>query len=465
MFAGSSQFYLEKQSHPSQKFGAKPGCGQEHVRQCGTTMMNTVTTQSASNNTAGGPGVREPVVRPGTGFKAKVMQWLFDNSEVPFSLLRSIAPILIFKRIALVSRYDDVKEVFRADDAFPVVYASRLKTIVGETPFIFGMADGPDYRRDLAAMRSVIRFDDIDARLAPKTKAIAERLVASAGGRLDSVDYFRQVTFEVLLEYFGVPANDDIELWATRSFQYLCHVGNDPELDREGETYGKALRAHVRQAVAARKEARRTSAKDADDVLGRCLTAQDARLDGFSDDNICASLVGFILAGLPQPPTVMPKALEQLLRRSKVLAEAQQAARDGDEDTVRRYLFEAMRFDPLAPFVPRITRKEHVLAAGTSRAKKIEVGTHVLISFSSAMMDDRRIPNPRSFNPNRPPSAYMLFGYGLHECFAKQINEKLLPLMLMALLKRNHLVRASGAEGHLRKQGTFPDRLTVCFDP
>jgi hypothetical protein len=59
----------------------------------------------------------------------------------------------------------------------------------------------------------------------------------------------------------------------------------------------------------------------------------------------------------------------------------------------------------------------------------------------------------------------MLFGHGLHECFAKRINEKLLPLMLMPLLKKKHLVRARGADGHLRKQGTFPDRLTVCFDP
>jgi len=429
-------------------------------------MTNNPTTESTTN-TVGDPALANPVVRPETGFKAKVKQWFFDNCEIPFSLLRNVAPILVFKpkRIALITRYDDVKEVFRADDAFPVAYAGRLKKVTGPTPFIFGMEDGPDYRRDHDALRSVIRYDDIDTLLAPRTKVIAERLVAEAGGRIDSVAFFRQVTYEVMVDYFGVPANDDLKLWATRLFQYMCYVGDNPELDKEADEYGEALRALVRQAMQARKDPQRTLGEYPDDVLGRCLKAQAAEPVAFSDDKICAAIVGFILAGLPQPPTVMPKALEQLLRRSKMLADAQVAARNGDEDTVRRYIFEAMRFDPLAPFVPRTTKKQHVLAAGTPRAKKIEVGTHVIVAFASAMMDDRRVPNPRSFNPNRSPSDYMLFGYGLHECFAKRINERLLPLMLMPLLKRNHLVRASGAEGRLRKQGTFPDRLTVCFDP
>jgi cytochrome P450 len=175
--------------------------------------------------------------------------------------------------------------------------------------------------------------------------------------------------------------------------------------------------------------------------------------------------VGLIVAGLPQPPAVLSKALEQLLQRSKVLAEAQRAARNGDEEAVKRYMFEAMRFDPLTPFLPRNTAKDHVIAAGTRRAKTIKRGSHVLFSFASAMMDDRRVANPTRFNPNRPASAYLLFGYGLHQCLAKSICEKLLPIMLMALLKKNNLARARGAEGRLSKQGAMAERLVVCFDP
>ncbi|MBV8850540.1 MAG: cytochrome P450 [Methylobacteriaceae bacterium] len=426
-----------------------------------------MTNIDAASQSGNAPVGKEPVVRPGSGLLAKVLQVaVFDHGEILFSLLRAIWPIATFKikgqPAALVTRYDDVKEIFLADDAFPVSYATKLHTVTGN-PFIFGMKDGPDYRHDHAAMRTVILHEDIEARLAPATRAVAERAIAAVNGRIDSVDFVRQVTFEVLLQYFGVPspANGDIEVWSTRLFQYICQVGDDPELDKEAEVYGNRLRAHVQEVVNARKN----SGKDRDDVLGRCLKRQAAAEDGFTSEWISTALVGLIVAGLPQPPAVLPKALEQLLRRSKVLAEAQHAARNGDEDTVRRYMLEAMRFDALTPFLPRNTTKEHVIASGSGRAKTIHANTHVLFSFASAMMDDRRVASPKSFNPDRPATDYMLFGYGLHQCFAKAINEKILPIMLMALLKQSNLARAPGAEGRLTKQGAMAERLVVCFDP
>jgi hypothetical protein len=42
--------------------------------------------------------------------------------------------------------------------------------------------------------------------------------------------------------------------------------------------------------------------------------------------------MGFIVGGPPQPPMVVPQAMEQLLQRPKVLAEAQAAARADDDD-------------------------------------------------------------------------------------------------------------------------------------
>lgn len=426
-----------------------------------------MTNTDAGSSSANAPIGREPVIRQGSGFGARLLQLLlFDHGEILFSFLRAFKPILAFsikgQPVALVMRYDDVKEVFLADDAFPVSYATKLKMVTGN-PFIFGMKDGPDYRRDHAALRNVILDEDIDAHLAPKTRAVAERVVAAANGCLDSVEFVRQVTFEVLLEYFGVPkpTNGDIEVWSTRLFQYICQVGDDPALHKDAAVYGNLLRTHVHEVV----NARASSGEDRDDVLGRCLKRQAAGEDGFSTERICTALVGLIVAGLPQPPAVLPKALEQLLQRSKILAEAQRAARNGDEAAVRRYMFEAMRFDPLTPFLPRNTVKDHVIAAGNRRAKTIERGRHVLFSFASAMMDERRVADPTRFDPNRPASAYLLFGYGLHQCLAKSICEKLLPIILMALLGKSNLARARGAEGRLIKQGAMAERLVVRFDP
>jgi cytochrome P450 len=80
------------------------------------------------------------------------------------------------------------------------------------------------------------------------------------------------------------------------------------------------------------------------------------------------------------------------------------------------------------------------------------------------MMDERRVPNPRSFDPRRLPHGYIHFGYGLHRCFGIHMNMALLPLMLKLLLRRPQLRRAPGAAGRHRKRGIFADKLYVCCD-
>jgi cytochrome P450 len=87
-----------------------------------------------------------------------------------------------------------------------------------------------------------------------------------------------------------------------------------------------------------------------------------------------------------------------------------------------------------------------------------------MVAFSSAMMDARRIPAPKVFDPRRPAHQYIHFGYGLHQCFGIHMNLALLPRMLAPLLRRGNLRRAPGADGHLVKRGAFADRLVVEYD-
>ncbi len=408
-------------------------------------------------------GKGEPVIRPVSGIKAKLFQWGLAHSDVLFAVLRNIAPILAVKNTAVVTRYDDVKEVFLADEAFAVPYAEKLKVIMGDIPFFLGMGDTEEYRRDTAAMRKVVRIKDVAERLVPAAEAAAERAVERANGKIEVVgELFRKVTFEVLLDYFGIPLPPagDLHVWASRVFEFqFADASNDPALRKEVDIYAPALRNYIQEQI----EDRRSSGEERDDVLGRCLDAQAKHEDGFSDDKIRCALVAFIAGGMPQLPMMGPHALEQLLRRPKALAEAQIAAQSDDDDKLAGYVFEAMRFDPLGPALTRTLTRRYVLAAGTSHAKELPQGAAVLASFASAMMDGRRIHDPKAFIPNRPASNYIHFGHGLHECFGIHINKRVLPAILKPLLKKKNLGRAPGSEGHLRKQGPFADRLVVCF--
>ena len=222
-----------------------------------------------------------------------------------------------------------------------------------------------------------------------------------------------------------------------------------------------ALRAHVDALVAAPPRLRRAGRTTCSAAAWRC---RRKAAPGFTDTQIRTALVGFIVGGPPQPPMVVPQALEQLLRRPAVLAGAQEAARRGDDALLAGYVFEAMRFDPLAPALPRVAVVDREIAAGTRRATTLPAGTTVLVAFASAMMDGRRVPEPRRFDPRRLRTSTSISATACTPASASISNQAVLPLMLKPLLRRPGLRRAPGPEGRLRKLGAFSDRLVVEFD-
>jgi cytochrome P450 len=413
--------------------------------------------------------------RPG-GLKGWLTSWLtaamLGAAPLVFSLLRKTAPLPRLGSTHLALLHDDVREVFGTDAAFEAPYHDKLQVITGAEPFFLGLNDGAQYRAQLAAMQAVARPADL-AGLAARVLARSETLVAEAGGRLEVVDALvRRVTFEVMGDYLGVPspAVGDLRVWATRLFEFqFADQANSLDLRREVDEIAPALRAHVDAEIARRKAGRGPGrgmgrALAADDLLGRCLALQAQGAPGYSDVEIRTNIVCLFVGGPPQPPMVVPQALEQLLRRPAALAGAQAAAQAGDDELLRGHVLEAMRFDPLAPGLPRHAVRDWTLARGTKRARTVRQGETVLAAFASAMMDPRRVPDPKTFNPRRLAYEYIHFGYGLHQCFGRHINHATLHLMLKPLLQRPGLRRASGKAGRLSKNGPFAERLVVEFD-
>jgi cytochrome P450 len=399
------------------------------------------------------------VLRPAPkGFKGWAQAKALALAPLFFSLLRRFKPVMKMGNNYLTSRYDDVREVFGTDPAFGVIYKPHLDVIMGGQPFFLGMAKTDQYKHDTDAMRRVVRPDDLP-RLAAQTEALAAAIVEKSGGKIDVVDTLvRRVTFTMLGDYLGVPdpPGGDLRVWGTRLFEFqFVDQGNDPVLRKDVDEIAPALRLHIQNEIA-----RRRIDKGKDDVLLRCLALQEKGDAAYSDDFIRTSLMGFVVGGAPP---VVPQAMEQLLRRPAVLAEAQAAARADDDDRLRCYVMEAMRFDPLAPGLPRVALKDWTLGAGTSHATTIPAGAQVLAAFASAMMDSRRVANPKMFDPDRPASDYMHFGFGVHECFGRHINHATLHMMLKPLLKQPNLRRARGSEGKLSKNGPFAERLVVAF--
>ena len=127
-------------------------------------------------------------------------------------------------------------------------------------------------------------------------------------------------------------------------------------------------------------------------------------------------------------------------------------------------MFEALRFQPISPILPREATQDYIIAEGTKRAHKVAKGDKVLAAIQSAMTDPRRVPWPKTFIPTRQDYVYMHFGLGLHECFGRHINRAMFPAICAPLLRRNNLRRVKGKAGRLSYKGFFPSSLTVAFD-
>ena len=158
---------------------------------------------------------------------------------------------------------------------------------------------------------------------------------------------------------------------------------------------------------------------------------------------------------------IIPQLIDVLLDRLEELAATIKAAQDDNDELMSRYVFEALRFNPLTPGLFRTCAKDFTVAEGTRRAKKIRAGTTVFAATRSAMFDGRAYPDRQAFRIDRPDYAYMHFGYGMHICFGVYINMQMVPAICKALLRRGNVRRKSGDEGQLQMDGIFAKRLVV----
>jgi cytochrome P450 len=400
------------------------------------------------------------VLRPKSQFKKWLGTRIFALFPLGFSVLRRFAPIFRFRGMVLVTLHDDVREVLAIDRSFGVPYLSKLQVITGNEPFFLGMDDTEEYRTSLRAMETVVAKEDLSS-LAARAEELASAAVDRADDGLEVVQFIRDVTFDLHGEYFGVPASRELQVWATHLFEFqFADQGNDSGLAEEVKEIAPAFRDRIDQLIAERK----SLPEPGNDILGRCLQRQQANEPGYSDKEIRTNLLCMMVGGPPQPPMVVPQGLEQLLRRPNQFAASRQAASANDDGLLHDMLFEAMRFDPLAPALPRIALRDAWIAKGTPREKAIAKGSSVYACIASAMMDEGRVPDPRAFRVDRRPYEYLHFGLGLHECFGRHINHATLHRMLKPLLRRQGLRRASGGAGRLLKNGPFADRLHVVFD-
>ena len=382
-----------------------------------------------------------------------------------FTVMRNVWPTPVVKykgrRYAAVFRNEDVQEVLFRSDAFHVPYADKLNVIMGGGNIFLGENEVSRFEREKSTMRIAVPRSEAKTFVKDEVTRLANEVVDGAGGTIDvAMQLTQDVTTRFFGPYFGTPGPDvkTFSDWARELFKFqFADITNDPKVLAATKPIAEKLRAYVDGVVAERKQNR----GEHDDVLERSLTLQDEGNAWLTDEQIRNNIIGFIVGGLPQPPMIIPQLIDVLLDRPAELAAAIKAARDDDDVLFSKYLFEALRYNPLTPGLFRTCAKDFTVAGGTRRAKKIPAGATVFAATRSAMFDGRVFPDPKAFRTDRPDYAYMHFGYGMHICFGLYINMQMVPAICKALLRKGSVRRKVGDEGKLQMDGIFAKKLVV----
>jgi cytochrome P450 len=393
---------------------------------------------------------------------AALARRLGDGSGRIFAVLRRVRPLIATRRFGVVTRTADVREVLGDHRSFTVaLYEPKMVELTG--PFILGLDDTPLYRRDYAALRAAVRSEDLP-RITDATLAAARERVGTARGRIDVVSELADPVIDrVIAQYLGTPGPDSATQlrWARSLFEHIfLNVGNKRAVRDRALADAAEMRPHLDALIARRRDAIESGAEAPDDVLTRMLSHPPSE-GGLHDIAIRHNLIGLITGWIPTVSKAFAGAIEELLRRPAELQRAQLAARDGNQDLVAAYVFEAMRFRPQTWALLRTCAAERTVAEGTSRATTMREGAKVLVAVQSAMFDERAVTSPHEFRVDRPWSDYMHFGHGLHTCFGLEINRVHLPAMAVALLEGSRIERAPSPEGKLLWGGPYPTGLTV----
>lgn len=315
-------------------------------------------------------------------------------------------------------------------------------------------------------------------------KSITE---GNVNGRLDLVNAIaRKVPLELSRDYFGFPGPDMRSMYRwSRDTQYsFFHNATNKEIyDQKANLAGIEMHDYLKKYIKDKRENK--SYLNEDTVLARLLKSDVPEGDMLDlyDGKVRTNIMGTLVGGVETTQAAIVQAIDFFLENPEILAKAQSAAFADDDALLDKYVWEALRFRPVNPFVLRLAEKDYVLGKGTSREYHVKKGQVLLVGTQSAMFDEARVKSPKSFRLDRggvndPESIYYHFGYGHHKCLGDYIAQIEVPEVIKHILKLPGLRRATGKPGLIgnhdnigalekiedKEPSPFPESFIVDFD-
>jgi len=407
-----------------------------------------------------------------------------------FALLRAIAPVfkLPFTNVTLLTRFDDVQEVFSRNKDFVVPYIKMAGPLRWDPTFVLAMKhDDEAYKKMIGNMRALWLDSDLDD-ITEIARDVSTKALDAHDGKIDAVqDLMLPVVLHVLKRYYGMPMvglterdmvtnrlpgheklSEDqkhnirrLEAFITGTNAIAGYVFGPQTLNdkkiREIHWAANSVWPYLYEATNNYGE----NAPPDNTIIGRARAQRSRGEMSITDAELRSIILGMIAGFLPTNTNANGKAFDVLMKTPSAKAAAQEAVDQEDDNALLGIIYEAQRHQYILPGLWRTTEKDQILGIGRKRQKIIKEGRLLYISGLSAMFDKRRVIKPKEFIGDRSRDTYLIYGHRFHYCIGAHLSDKMMLAMFKALFKR-HAEYQKGAKVKFR--GAIPSQILVDYD-
>lgn len=437
------------------------------------------------------PGMNYRQEKP-SAIKQKITAWVLNKGLLYFfRFLQKVAPLIRFPgtNTYIVTRFDDVQEIFARNQDFVVPYISKAAALGWDPTFVLAMKhDDQAYQHMIGNMRALWLDEDLD-HITAISESVSERALRAHGDKIDAVqDLMLPVVLHVLSEYYGMPMEglaerdrvtvdggdpgslsdeekkrvDKLEAFIAGTNAIAGYVfgpqKNTDKEDRNIRWAGNSVWPYLYDAT----NNYGPSSPGKDTIIGRARDLRSKNEMTITDAELRSILLGMIAGFLPTNTNANGKAFDVLMRIPHARNAAQAAVDRGDDNALLGIIYEAQRHQYILPGLWRMTEEDQWLRIGQERRKKIRKGRLLYISGMAAMWDPRRVEKPKEFVGDRSRDIYMIYGHRFHYCIGAHLSDKMMLAMFKSLFRQRARYQ-KGAKPTFR--GNIPWNIPIRYDP
>lgn len=323
----------------------------------------------------------------------------------------------------LITGYDAAKEVLGDPGSFSNAFGNLTTsgTDDEQDPGGLGMTDPPYHTRLRKMLTPEFTMRRLN-RLKPRIVAIVDQqldAIEQAGQPADLVETFAMpIPSLVICELLGVPYADREGFQALSTARF--DLGDDSPLDVIGTSLD-----YLQGLVVAQR------ANPGEGLLGMLIREYG---DDIDDRELAGLADGLLTGGHETTASSLSLGALALMQSPEYFARLG----DADDATAHLAVEELLRYLTVVQVAfPRFSKTEVVIGG-----QQIPAGALVLVSLSAADRDavlagqDGSHPDLETFDPTRPATSHLAFGYGIHRCVGAELARMELRIAFPALARR-----------------------------